>query len=154
MTITYGDILDADADVIVIPCNSEGVHGAGLAKQFADRFPKQAALYRQDCANPSSSLNLHGYSIHRLDETRYVLFFVTKKTWREDSSKRQLKAVFQALNYFEHNFFAGVLVATPPLGAGLGRLKKQEVVPYIKRSFITLGSYVDVYDLPSNKPKG
>lgn len=153
MTVIYEDIHDADCDVLVVAVNAEGVMGKGQALMFKHRFPKAAEAYRQACLNPKSSIHTHGYLIQPLDSGRNVLFFVTKKTWRENSSKAQLKSVFKAIAENEPYTLAGLLVASPPLGAGLGRLKRQEVLPYIKKSFITLGAFVDIYDLPINKPR-
>lgn len=150
-SVIYSDLLDADVDIVVIPVNSEGVAGAGLAKEFAQRYPLQTQKYLQDCVNPRSTIHTHGYSVHPLDEKRTVLFFVTKKTWRENSTKAQLKSVFKALLLYEPYLFEGTLVGTPPLGCGCGRMNKDEVIPYIKKAFITLGSFVNVYDLPKKE---
>ena len=51
MGVTYTDrsIFEIDAEAIVNPVNCVGVSGAGLARQFARRYPENDRLYRQAC---------------------------------------------------------------------------------------------------------
>lgn len=51
MTIIYtdGDILRDPAEAIVIPVNTMGVPGAGLAKAWAKKDPDAAGIYKALC---------------------------------------------------------------------------------------------------------
>ncbi|MGN6031452.1 MAG: macro domain-containing protein [Thermomicrobiales bacterium] len=47
--IVQGNLLLAETDTLVNPVNCIGVQGAGLARQFRDRFPGLDAEYRAAC---------------------------------------------------------------------------------------------------------
>ena len=51
MPIEYrqGNIFDSGADVLTVPVNCVGVMGAGLAKQFKQRFPGLNSDYQAWC---------------------------------------------------------------------------------------------------------
>ena len=44
-----GNIFDSRGQVLVNPVNCVGTMGAGLAKQFAARYPAMNELYREEC---------------------------------------------------------------------------------------------------------
>ena len=50
-----GDLLKADADVIVHQVNCQGVMGAGVAKQIREQFPNTYNKYRALCMNFKSN---------------------------------------------------------------------------------------------------
>lgn len=49
VTIEDVDLFSVDADLYVCPTNSRGIFGAGLALEFAKRWPHILEPYRQDC---------------------------------------------------------------------------------------------------------
>src|SRR5690348_2990411 len=84
----YGDILKSTADMIVIPVNTFGVAGAGLARHWATHYPGLAYAYRQACKHP-----LH-YFPEKLSAEQVVpiyfkntvfLMFATKQDYQEPS---------------------------------------------------------------------
>jgi O-acetyl-ADP-ribose deacetylase (regulator of RNase III) len=46
-----GDIFTSNAEILVNPVNCKGVMGAGLAKQFRERFPENYLEYKNYCKN-------------------------------------------------------------------------------------------------------
>lgn len=71
--IVRGDLFASGADVLVNPVNCLGVQGAGLARQFRDRFPALDEEYREACR--SGALRL-GNPV--LSDDGRVLWFPTK----------------------------------------------------------------------------
>lgn len=55
--IIRGDLFDAPlSSAIGHGCNTKGFMGAGIAKQFRDRFPQMYEYYRGECANGNAAL--------------------------------------------------------------------------------------------------
>ncbi len=149
MTIHYEDLLYAQGiDVLVLPVNAEGVMGAGMAKAFSQKYPIASQHYRNACKDSESTLSRYGYLLTALDESRDVLFFVTKKRWRDRSTKDQLSSVFRGIRLNAPHLLQGLVVGTPLLGCGCGKLNRAEVEPYIRKAFIHLGAHVRIYDIP------
>lgn len=80
---TTGDLLKSTCRALVNPVNCMGVAGAGLAKQFQDRWPSQIAEYRDFCR----SGRMRPGVIHeaRLPDGRSILSVPTKRHWRDRS---------------------------------------------------------------------
>jgi ADP-ribose 1''-phosphate phosphatase len=57
VTTIKGDLFDAPKGSIIIhACNTKGVWGSGIAKAFAQRFPKARDIYAQACQEKGASL--------------------------------------------------------------------------------------------------
>jgi ADP-ribose 1''-phosphate phosphatase len=57
VTTIKGNLFDAPKGTIIAhACNTKGVWGSGIAKEFAKRFPVAAAIYRKHCLEHGSSL--------------------------------------------------------------------------------------------------
>lgn len=57
VTIVKGDLFSAPEDSILIhACNCKGVWGSGIAKTFAQKFPKARDVYAQECYRRGSAL--------------------------------------------------------------------------------------------------
>lgn len=44
-----GNLLESDAEALVNPVNCVGIMGAGLAKQFKDKYPDMFDRYKELC---------------------------------------------------------------------------------------------------------
>lgn len=53
ITFKTGNLLEDDAQALVNPVNCVGTSGAGLARQFAKRFPWFVPRYQHDCRDHS-----------------------------------------------------------------------------------------------------
>lgn len=149
--IKNGDIFASSCMAITNPVNSVGVMGAGLAKQFAKRYPEMCAQYNISIkAFFSSGEVLAPPTImpartKRWNYDKFVLMFPTKVHWRDESQ----------LDYIDINmgYAVDVLnklciesIAFPMLGCGLGGLEWHIVEPVMMdRLKLYEGERVELY---------
>lgn len=137
-------IFDSEAQTLVNPVNTEGVMGAGLAKEFKRRWPEMFAYYEVRTRRfgwVPGELQLWNDG----DDLPWVLNFPTKTAWRLPSSLTLIQAGLAA---FEGSYgeLGITSVAFPALGCGLGGLKwKEEVRPLMERYLGDLKIPVDVH---------
>lgn len=123
------DILNLkDKDiVIIIPVNCKGVMGAGLAKQFAEKYPASEQAYKDCCRDKALSI---GHCV--LEETPFgtFIFFPTKDDWKDDSKYEYIElgmdSICRCLDTFHD-----LKIAFPPIGCGLGGLDTSIVLSII-----------------------
>ena len=129
-TVAYvrADILETTTfEAIANPVNCAGAMGAGLARQFARRYPEILGPYRRACR--TGTLRPGQVLLQRLAHDRnprFVIQFPTKDHWNGPSRLKWiedgLRHMYPALEQ------AGVTtVALPALGAGLGGLSWKAV---------------------------
>lgn len=128
------DIFDSEAQVLVNPVNCVGVMGAGLAKQFAQRFPAFEALYRIDC---DRGLLTPGHpQMYGTKESPWVVMFPTKDHWRDPSNLEWVEEGLARLKEMIEELSVCTpirSIAIPKLGCGLGGLNwEEEVRPLVK----------------------
>ena len=122
--IAMQDILAIQDGIKIIPVNTVGVMGKGLALQFKQKYPNIFEAYRKECYQ--GKLHVGNITIHE----DYVMF-PTKDHWKNDSTKEIIKASLEALK--ELLFIIEVKlnkhpdVYIPRIGCGCGRLA-QEIV--------------------------
>jgi O-acetyl-ADP-ribose deacetylase (regulator of RNase III) len=132
------------ADALVNPVNTVGVMGAGLAKEFAQRFPEACQPYFQDCkagflSNPGS------LSICSMDPepscpgAKWIIHFPTKRHWREPSNFDLVRCGLFTLQAFllqahDHGSHPLQSIAIPALGCGLGGLPWLDVKEAIQQA--------------------
>jgi len=128
----------------VIPVNKVGVMGAGLAKQFAQKFPQYVTAYKDWCKTPTTQL---------LVIDRFI-FLPTKNHWRENSD---LKTVLGNVRVMYTSFIPhdqGKSVSIPLVGAGLGglddRIVEHFLVRYAQGAKLLYGIETDVYGRGTN----
>jgi len=126
-------IFDSGAEALVCPVNCVGVMGAGLAKEFAQRFNGFYAAYQY-------ALRYYGLNIGKVDVWFYqpcnvrLVSFPTKVHWANPSYiqlvKDGLKSLVSEIKI--HNLSS---LAIPALGCGLGGLDWNDVRPLIEEAF-------------------
>lgn len=129
-----GSIWDSGAEAIVIPVNTKGVMGAGLAKQAAVKFPSCVDGYRALCMN---HLGFPGKAarISREGDRPILIGFTTKDHWSDPSKLEWIKEGMVRL--VDGVRLVGIKsCAIPALGAGLGGLNPEEVHKTIEESVI------------------
>lgn len=165
--ITYvnGDITQENTEAVVNPVNCEGVMGKGLAKVFADSYPRMYADYREFCAKGLLRPGrLHLYDIsklwhggmimhsgdspawYELKQQRFLLVnFPTKDRWRNPS---EMMWVRLGLNTLRRLIVVEQLrsIAIPALGCGLGGLSWFEVKAEIEHCLEGLDCDIRVYN--------
>ena len=136
MGVTYADrsIFEIDAEAIVNPVNCVGVSGAGLARQFARRYPENDRLYRQACCEGRVTPGRGIITKTGLDSPRHIVNFPTKRHWRDES---RLSDISLGLRNLRRELLRRGIrsVALPALGAGLGGLDWRDVREVIEMEF-------------------
>ena len=123
------DIFRSGAQVLVNPVNCVGVMGAGLAKQFREKYPTMYKNYRADCKcgryRPGWVYMEHVYDGH------FIANMATKNDWRDPSETkwviegiRQLRETLDSTPKLQS-------VAIPRIGCGLGGLDWNDIRPFI-----------------------
>lgn len=149
LVIREGNILsDAGGSMLlVVPVNSFGVHGAGLAKAFRDdpRFTDR-------CDEFSAFARTHVTDdFYRLDDIRDavpippwmnlsrnyhdpdLLFFPTKTHWRLPSRLEWIEAGLDWTLTLLTELHYGGPISFPLLGCGLGGLRREPVIALLER---------------------
>jgi O-acetyl-ADP-ribose deacetylase (regulator of RNase III) len=159
---TTGDILERRFQnnrivPVAIPVNCEGVPGAGLALDWARRFPYDAYRYQRLCGKVSkpplalwekaSRITLGRVTICKPGDEIWLLF-PTKGHWRERSDINQIRAGLVHLRKLigEKGWPA---VSLPALGCGLGGLPFDVVKAAIEEILGDLDTTIYLY-----APKG
>lgn len=144
-----GDIFKADADAIVNTVNCVGIMGRGIALQFKNAYPPNFKAYKAACdAELVQPGRMFVFETGKFTP-RFIINFPTKRHWKGKSRIEDIEAGLVALA--EEIKSRGIKsVAIPPLGAGLGGLHWDDVLPRIKSA---LQDVPDV-DVIIFEPKG
>ncbi len=136
-----GDIFNSDCQTLVNPVNCVGVMGAGLAWQFAERYPKLEREYRCICRN--KLLTIDKLWICRYSG-KWVLCFPTKRHWRAPSKLKYIEAGLR--NLVKTYKTRGITsIAFPKLGCGLGGLDWNDVRALMERYLGPIELDVQIY---------
>lgn len=141
-----GDIFDSNAQVITNTINTVGVMGAGLAKQFKERFPDMFADYQKRCRRREVRVGRPYLWKPPNREGKWVLNFPTKQHWKSNS---RLKWIEEGLCYLlEHYEEWGIKsLAMPALGCDLGGLNwEKQVKPLMVRYLSQMKIPVEIYE--------
>ncbi|MFC4292546.1 macro domain-containing protein [Sphingorhabdus arenilitoris] len=144
-----GDIFKTDADAIVNTVNCVGIMGRGIALQFKNAYPSNFKAYKTACdAEQVQPGRMFVFETGKFTP-RFVINFPTKRHWKGKSRIEDIEAGLIALA--DEVVSRGIKsVAIPPLGAGLGGLDWDDVLPRIKSA---LQDIPDV-DVIIFEPKG
>ena len=129
--VARGNIFNSPAQVLVNPVNTVGVMGAGLAKQFKQRYPEMYKSYRRFCLAGQFQIGM--LQLYEAKDGKVVCNFPTKNHWEEASKLEHIEAGLQKFvgTYQEKGI---VSVAFPKLGCGLGGLDwDQQVEPMMRK---------------------
>ena len=139
-----GDLLADDAECLVNAVNTVGVMGAGLAKQFAVRWPFLLADYKAACARRACRIGrVHLWQMPGV-ERRWIANLPTKRHWRDPSRYSYVQAGLQDL-VVQLRRLGVRSIAIPALGCGLGGLDFERVLPMIETAFAGSGIQVRIY---------
>lgn len=158
----HGNILDSRASLIINPCNTVGIAGAGLSKAIMDRYPQLLEPYREACfsellsvgkpyfqkrlGNKPKTGQLPPPTSIKSGDSPHILHFPTKKDWRNPS---QLSFIEQGLAHFVERFDEYAphvsIIAFPRLGSGLGGLDWLKVRSLMEQHLSKLPVKVIIY---------
>lgn len=143
VSIQKEDILTFPMQTIVIPVNTVGAMGAGLAYPFKEQYPEYFVKYFEDCRK--GRLKVGNSIVYPLTpigkkEKHQVLFFPTKKHWMHDSTLDIIEAGLKDLcsRYKQMGIKS---LAVPMLGCGKGNQDGEVVMRLLKK-------YLDPLDIP------
>lgn len=131
MAIEYltGDIFKVRADAIVIPVNTVGVMGKGLAKAAAEKHRQLETYYKVACKAGRVRI---GTTLIWQQTLPWIICVPTKTHWKNPSTTGYVSMACSALLACadEHDLD---LVAVPWLGCGEGGLSKDVVRPILEQ---------------------
>ena len=145
MTTTYvtsGNILTDESKAIVIPVNTMGIAGAGLARQWKIQYPDEHRLYVEVCKD--HRLNIGEVLALVSVPDRLFLCFPTKIIPQKRSELAWIKNGLPDLVRLVFTLQIKSL-ALPALGCGLGGLPWWDVQPLIENHLGNLKIPVRVY---------
>jgi O-acetyl-ADP-ribose deacetylase (regulator of RNase III) len=151
--ITQGDILKADAEVLVNTVNCVGVMGRGIALQFRKAFPKNFKVYEAACKDGLVQPGkMFVYDLNRFYNPRFIVNFPTKRHWKGKSRIEDIKSGLSDLIDFVQGHQIRS-IAIPPLGCGLGGLNwEEEVRPLIIEAFQSVPEVAVLLFEPAGAP--
>lgn len=142
-----GNLLEADAEALVNPVNTQGVMGKGLALAFKNAFPENFRAYSQACQSDQVRTGRMFITEQQaLLGPRWIINFPTKQHWRDPS---KLEWIDQGLADLRKVLAERQIpsVAIPPLGCGLGGLEWELVKPRIEYALAGLaGTRIMVFE--------
>lgn len=117
MITKYGNLFDSTAPAIGHGVNCKGIMGAGIAKQFADRYPDMYADYKEICEQGLEPGEVHFYEA----EDRFILNIATQNNLGKDAKEAWVTAglINVAFNAADEGWDR---VAIPAIGCGIGGL--------------------------------
>ena len=128
--ILTGDMFASGAEALVIPVNAHGVHGAGLAKIAAKRWPATMEVYTASAKIAKGGGAFHPGGVWAFRAEVWVLCAATKNHWRDPSRMEWVRTASDGIvkACAEHKIAS---LALPAIGAGLGGLHWDDVRPVL-----------------------
>lgn len=120
-----GNMFDSDANYFVNPVNTIGTSGKGLALEVKRRYSQTERIYQAVCK--SGEFDIGDILQVPTDDHKFILFFPTKKHWRDPSEYEYIERGLDSLKYHCKDMPEHSIVAIPQLGCGLGRLEWSKV---------------------------
>jgi len=142
-----GNLLEDDAETLVNAVNTVGVMGAGIARQFKEKFPDMFVVYESACQRGELQLGtMHVVQVKENDTTRYIINFPTLAHWSDKSTLATIESGLADLVRVVQE--KGIQsIAIPPLGCGVGGLEWEDVRLLIEGAFKNVeGVTVHLYE--------
>jgi len=125
--------------------NCVGVMGAGIAKEFKERYPELFRRYKEDCRN---GYVRPGRALRYTVDGQSILCFVTKDHWCRPTNIEWVRAGLDAL--VRAGDTIGITsLSLAPLGCGHGGLSIEDVEPLIRSAAERLPYPVELVLYPS-----
>lgn len=148
ITVAEVDILQDPSpyEAIVCPINTVGVMGAGLAKEFANRYPKMFDAYKDACKNGRLKAG-HVWVYDHLpmgqwdtgERPNVIICFPTKRHYNDKSKLEDVvTGLIDLIRVVQEKNIRSL--AIPALGCGLGGLSWPTVRPVIEAVLAALSS--------------
>lgn len=144
ITFTRGNLFDGSTDAVINPTNTRGPMGAGLAKQFRDRFPGLERAYKTACNSSTPDNPILGRAwlwtpTPSVPAHPLILCLPTKDHWRDPSRWDWIAAALRTIpTILPATAAPNLSIAVPPLGCGLGGLHWSAVKPSLSAVLATM----------------
>lgn len=143
-----GNLFDSECQTLVNTVNCIGVMGAGIAKQYKQKYPEMFGEYKLACNN--KELNIGGdiwvWDYIDLYKPKKILCFATKEHWMYPSKIEWIERGLQNFvkNYKKWNITS---IAWPKLGCTNGKLNwENEVKPLMFKYLQPLDIICEIYE--------
>lgn len=133
-----GNIWHTSMRYVVVPVNTVGIAGAGMALQMKNLYPDAERYYNGACARGEIVV---GKVATYWMSARSLVFFPTKQHWKNPS---KMSYVEDGLKHLVTLKLEGG-VAVPMLGAGLGGLPREQVKGLLFKHLKKLDIPVEIY---------
>jgi O-acetyl-ADP-ribose deacetylase (regulator of RNase III) len=138
ISITNGNIIEANAEALVNTVNCVGYMGKVMALQFKQAYPDNFNAYARTCrSNDIKPGKMFIFETGQMFNPKYIINFPTKRHWRGESRLEDIESGLKALIQVVKKLNIRS-IAVPPLGCGLGGLKWSVVRPMIEQAFSDL----------------
>lgn len=146
------DMLLSSTQVIVNPCNTMGVFGAGLSRLIAEAYGKMATQEYIDACQGGTLADAGDIVLYYLSKKVYnsihsvshrILHFPTKRHYRDRSDLNDIRE--RLIQWRDNTLSKPYTVAFPLLGAGLGGLSAEAVVPMMADVLSEYSQYSVIY---------
>jgi len=134
------DIFGVNATTIVVPVNTMGAMGKGLALTVAQEYPMVELEYKRLCR--ARRINTEGGLGWASSEGINFCLFPTKRHWKYPS---QIDWIVNGLRALQADLLPSEIVAVPALGCGLGGLSWAQVQSLIHQRLDPLPNTVIVF---------
>lgn len=143
-----GNLFDSECQTLVNTVNCIGVMGAGIAKQYKQKYPEMFGEYKLACNN--KELNIGGdiwvWDYIDLYKPKKILCFATKEHWMYPSKIEWIERGLQNFvkNYKKWNITS---IAWPKLGCTNGKLDwENKVKPLMFKYLQPLDVICEIYE--------
>ena len=141
-------------------CNCQGSMGAGIAKEFRERYPAMYQQYRARCKAEPRQFNLGDAWLWKAEDQTWVFNLGTQEgVWRARASYQAIEAALTSMRQQADR--EGIpSIAIPRIGAGYGGLSWKKVRAIVEKVFADWAGTLYVYEEyaseeaePSGSPK-
>lgn len=133
-----GNLLEDEAEALVNAVNTVGVMGAGIAKQFKEKFPEMFDKYKKACQQGEVKLGkMHVVPVETEVGKKYIVNFPTLEHWTDKSKLSDIETGLEDLvRVVKEKEIKSI--AIPPLGCGVGGLQWEDVRKLTEEAFAGL----------------
>lgn len=139
----HGNIFNSNMQSLIVPVNTVGTMGKGLALEFKRRFPGLNTPYRTACwTHVFDTVGFFTY--HDRQSEKKIVCLPTKLHWRDPSKLEYIEKALFCLN-LRYQEYGIASLAIPAVGCGLGQLGWADVYPLIIRYLDPISIPVEIY---------
>ena len=138
-----GDLFQSEANVLAHGCNAHGYMGAGVAKEFKERYPEMFREYNKLCKSGklSPGRNFY-YFVGEFGGEKIIVNMITQESFR-DARLEFIRSCCEKISEGKITNFPATgefskdikSLAMPKIGAGLGGLRWIEVKELLEKVF-------------------